>query len=229
MFEERVHDNRKNRFFSGGRCNAGGKEAGHNNTDGHATNSFVLFKHELLRLYRGAVRFFKGKSTNDPFIINDGRGQPLEFKNNERQSLERSLSDVSLQLNLYLNSGLVISAAFEELVTGSKDESEMSRFLVYVDAEAHRKNIPFENQLLVFAKELKIRSLLRFASLIIDNRNKGTELADKLERERMRMQSERLSAAKGKTKEAETRLCFPLMLLLIVLVVICIAPAMMNM
>lgn len=229
MFEKRIHDNRKNRFFTRGRGNAGRKEAGHNNTDGHASDRFVLLKHEFIRLYRGAVHFFKGKGNNDPFIIDDGCGKPLEFKNNERQSLERSLSDLSLQLNLYLNSGLVISAAFEELVKDCRDEGEMSRFLAYVEAEARRKNMAFENQLLVFAKELKIRNLLRFASLIIDNRSKGTELADKLERERLRMQSERLSAAKGKTKEAETRLCFPLMLYLIVLVIICIAPAMMNM
>jgi hypothetical protein len=101
--------------------------------------------------------------------------------------------------------------------------------LTYAKTESELKNISFEAALFDAAKRVRNRELLGLAVLLADNRQKGSELCEKLERERNRMNGGRLSDAKAKAKKAETKLCFPLMLLLIALVAICVAPAVMNM
>ena len=94
--------------------------------------------------------------------------------------------------------------------------------------EALSKNVSFETALFSAAKEIRSKALLRFSLLLLDGRNKGSELCDRLERERMQMMSGRLSDARARAKRAEAKLCFPLVLLLIALVAVCIAPALMN-
>ena len=123
----------------------------------------------------------------------------------------------------------MLSTALRELISDmDKNDTAASRLFRYVYEESKNKNIPFETVLFEAAKEMKSKDLLRFSLLLIDSRSKGSELCEKLERERIQMQNSRLSDARAKAKTAETKLCFPLMLLLIALVAICIAPAVMN-
>ena len=154
----------------------------------------------------------------------------MELKDNEIRSIESDISDLSFQLGLLLDAGLVASSAFDQLLLLNSDNYNLLyRMMRMLDAECKEKNTPLINDLFIFAQIIKSKSLMRFCSLVIDNRNKGNALADKLEKERSQSQNARLNLAKGKAKEAETKLCFPLMLLLISLIIICSAPALMQM
>ena len=153
----------------------------------------------------------------------------MEFENNEIRAVESQLYNISLQLSLYLNAGLVLSAALRELISDMDgSDTAPAKLLRQVYEVSCNKNMPFESVLFDAAKEMKSKDLLRFSLLLIDSRSKGSELCEKLERERIQMQNSRLSDARARAKTAETKLCFPLMLLLIALVAICIAPAVMN-
>ena len=143
---------------------------------------------------------------------------------------EAEIPSMTLQLILLLNAGLVVSAAFDELI----DKNEGSGHPLYIALASVREkalgeNLPFVSELYVFANTTGCRDLIRLSSLVLDHSSRGSELADKLEKERAQLWSSRLSLAKARIKEAETKLCLPLMLLLIVLVVISAAPALMTM
>ena len=84
------------------------------------------------------------------------------------------------------------------------------------------------NALYVYARQSGIRDLIRFASLALDCSGMGSELAEKLDRERQQLWNGRLNQAKARAREAETKLCLPLMILLLVLVVIAVAPALLE-
>ncbi len=129
-----------------------------------------------------------------------------------------------LELVLYLNAGMVLSAAVGEI---SKKErgSEVFRKVAEIKRRADASNLSFAAELYSFARTSGNREFMRIAMLILDHAGRGSELAEKLETERQRLWDSRLSRARTKAGEADTKLSLPLMLLLVSLVVICIAPA----
>ena len=137
---------------------------------------------------------------------------------------------MSMQLGLFLNAGLVVSSAFDELIEINKANTRpLYAALRSVQKGSREKNLPPFSELFLFARNIKSKALMRFALLVMDNKSKGSTLSDKLERETEQMQNESLSLAKAEAKKAETKLCFPLMLLLVSLIIICSAPALMQM
>ena len=230
MFKKRVSINREDRLSKRSQCGAVREEIGHDIADGNASGDTVLFRDEFLRLCRSFISGFGRKNNNDSVIIPDGFGGHLEFKDNEIRSLEAELPNMALQLSLFLEAGLVVSSAFDELIRlNEKSDRILYRLLVALDKECKEKNLPLINELFIFSQKVRSKALMRFSSLVLDNKSKGSSLAEKLDKERSQMQSSRLNLAKGKAKEAETKLCFPLMLLLISLITICSAPALMQM
>ena len=154
----------------------------------------------------------------------------MEFKDNEIGYLESELPNMALQLGLFLEAGLVVSSAFDELVALNAGNQKLLYKLLYaLDKSCKEKNLALINELFIFSQKLRSKALMRFSSLVLDNKTKGSALAEKLDKERVQMQNSRLNLAKGRAKEAETKLCFPLMLLLISLITICSAPALMQM
>lgn len=230
MFEERILVNRKNRLPKRGGVGSIRKEIRHYSFNGHASFDFTFLKSFFVRLYSSALRMLRGKNHNDYITIADGFGGTLELKDDELRSIEKEIPNMSLQLSLYLDAGLVVSMAFDELITANRDNDlALYKVLRALDKECREKNLPLINELFIFAQKIKSKSLMRFTSLVLDNKNKGNALADKLDKERSQLQNSRLNNAKAKAKEAETKLCFPLMLLLISLIIICSAPALMQM
>jgi len=152
------------------------------------------------------------------------------FEDSQTRALERDLINLNLQLNLYLSAGLVPDKALKEVAKDSMGiDKPLERVLVYCKSMSDSKNIPMDAALSDVAGKIKSRNLLRFAGIITDNRLRGSDLSEKLERERSLMQSDRLSTARALAKEAETKLSLPLSLLLVVLIGICIAPAVLSM
>ncbi len=147
-----------------------------------------------------------------------------------KEDFEREIPDMSLQLTLLLNAGLVVTAAFDELIELNRgSENPLYRALRLLRDRSSESNTSFVRELYIYSSKTGIREFIRFANLVMDGSERGSELADKLERERQQQWGGRLNAAKARAKEAETKLCLPLMILLIILVVICVAPAMIEM
>ncbi len=154
----------------------------------------------------------------------------MELKNHELETIELLLPAAMIRMNLYLNSGLVASAALHEFLYSVRTEKNiLSLILNSVLEKSQDRNLDFENELYAFSQQIRCKSLMRFAFLLMDNRDKGSELAEKFEREISSMQSLRISRAHSIANKSETKLCFPLTLLLLSLIIICIEPALMSM
>ena len=137
---------------------------------------------------------------------------------------------VVMQMILLLDAGLTVEAAFARLIAENEEqENPLYRSFSRLEAESKATNMPFVNLLYVYARQSGMRDLIRFASLALDCSGRGSELAEKLDRERQQLWGGRLNTAKAKAREAETKLSLPLMLLLVVMVVIAISPALLEM
>ena len=139
------------------------------------------------------------------------------------------MPNLSLQLTLLLNAGLVVTAAFDEILRANGDRPHpLYQILNRIRSHCDQTNESFVRALYRFSQTTGSRDFLRLATLVADHASRGSELADKLERERSHLWEGRLQQAQARAKEVETKLCFPLMLLLGVLVVISISPALME-
>ena len=79
---------------------------------------------------------------------------------------------------------------------------------------------------MTFAQSTGIRELIRFASIVTDNVDKGSSLAEKLEQEAHLLRSGQRKRAEELGRLADTKLSFPLMILLLILILIAVAPVM---
>ena len=157
----------------------------------------------------------------------DGLERELKRK---REAFSREIPNMSLQLILLLNAGLVASSAFEELVHENKG-SDNPLYIKLGQALQRSKdsNSSFTGELYELARKSEDKDFIRFANLVYENSARGSQLVEKLERERSSMWQERISKAKGRAKQAETKLSFPLVLLLFAIVLISVSPALLRM
>lgn len=147
-----------------------------------------------------------------------------------RKAFELQIPDMSLQMILLLNAGLVVESAFAELLSReSADDGPLYTIFRDLKALSRAKNTSFVTELYCYARKAASADLMRFATLVYEHAGRGSSLADKLEREREMQSSAKMSAARAKVRQAETRLCFPLILLLIALIIITALPSFMSM
>ena len=151
---------------------------------------------------------------------------------NKRKEKERlaaissEIPNVALQLILYLNAGLVVTAALDELVERNAEKNNPLYFdLRQIRESCRSSNTSFISELFAYSKSTGNRDFMRMCMLILENSGSGSELSRKLDSERDRLWRSKLSFAKARAKEAESKLCFPLAILLLVLVLISIMPA----
>ena len=145
-------------------------------------------------------------------------------------AFEQEIPNMTMQMILLLDAGLTVETAFARLIAENREqENPLYRAFARLEAESKATNMPFVNLLYVYARQSGLRDLIRFASLALDCSGRGSELAEKLDRERRQLWGSRLNTAKAKAREAETKLSLPLMLLLLVMVVIAISPALLEM
>lgn len=146
-----------------------------------------------------------------------------------KAAIEEEIPNLALQLILLLNAGLVVPAAFQEILAQNKENKNLLyAILEKLSSQSNQSNESFIKLFYSFAQKSGNRNLIRLLTLVSDHETKGSALAEKLQRERDILWESRLQGAKAKAKEAETKLCFPLMLLLLVLVTISIAPALLE-
>ena len=148
----------------------------------------------------------------------------------QKDLFEREIPNMAMQMILLLDAGLTVETAFARLISENEEQDNpLYRSFSRLEAESKATNMPFVNLLYVYARQSGMRDLIRFASLALDCSGRGSELAEKLDRERQQLWGSRLNTAKAKAREAETKLSLPLMLLLLVMVVIAISPVLLEM
>ncbi len=134
---------------------------------------------------------------------------------------------------LLLNGGLVLTDAFERIVTEHQKNGESGNYfyerLGEIYTNSIETNVPVEVQLSDFARNSGIREFIRVAAVIDDNICKGTSLTESLESESAYLWFSRKKKAEELGRLAETKMTFPLVILLVILIIITIAPAMLEM
>ena len=159
-----------------------------------------------------------------------------------RASVEKDLPEFISKLVLLLNAGLVFSSAYAKIVEDyernairSKDQNKKGKKrhlyaeLLEIQKRVEKTQTPLIFELKDFSQRCGVRDMIRLTAIISDNWNKGSTLAEKMEREGELMWIGRKKKAEEKGKLAETKLTFPLTILLLVLIMITVAPALLGM
>lgn len=150
-----------------------------------------------------------------------------------KESILRDFPDLVHKLVLLLNAGLVPTTALSK-ITDDYSSSVIERRILYEELFEIQKRVKETNhsiivQLRDFSKRTGIRELMRFSTILAENINKGTALAEKLEAEVELLWLSRKKNAEEKGRLAETKLTMPLVILLLVLIIITISPALLGM
>ena len=161
------------------------------------------------------------------FIRDDAAKRSMERR---RRAFDDQIPNMSFQMILLINAGLVVESAFSELLRQNEGSEEpLYKIMEDIKAASAAKNIPFVSELYCYARKAASPDLMRFSTLVYEHAGRGSSLADKLDQEREMIRSGRLSQARTKVRQAETKLCFPLMLLLLVLIIITASPSFLSM
>lgn len=139
--------------------------------------------------------------------------------------LSTSLPSFNDQILMMLESGLVLSEAFQRAVASNEDDAgPFGDFLRIVKMNSERSG---QDPILVYKQEAycgKNRALSRQAGLLCEYREKGSDFTPLLRRESERLWEERKRLAEKSGKKAETKLVLPLSVLLISLLIVTTAP-----
>ena len=147
-----------------------------------------------------------------------------------REEFEAEIPNMSFQMILLLNAGLVVESAFTELLRQNRDSaSPLYRIFRDISDRAALRNVSFVSELYAFSQGSRSADLIRFSTLVYEHTSRGASLADKLQQERDIMWQSRVNLAKTKVRQAETKLCFPLVLLLLSLIIITAVPSFLGM
>lgn len=153
----------------------------------------------------------------------------------QKELIKKDFPDFINKLVLLLNAGLVVSSAISRIVTdyknyaSIKNEKALYEELYEINRKVKESNASMTAELKNFAQRSGVKEVMRFASIVAENINKGSILAEKLEAEGAILWKSRKGRAEELGKLAETKLTFPLVILLGVLVMIIISPALMEM
>ena len=151
-----------------------------------------------------------------------------------RESVMKELPEFLGRLTLLLGAGMILTSAFEKIMTDSKLTKGRNDTYFYsqmnrIAEDFKRTKTPVHKGIEEFAKRSRVKEFIRVSGIISDNVDKGTELTEKLDAESGAMWFARKQNMEEKGRMAESKLIAPLMLMLVILVVITVAPALMEM
>lgn len=150
-----------------------------------------------------------------------------------RRNIKRMLPGFNQQLVLLMNSGLVLSDAYERIAIGymqkkGKKES-FEKLIIEIYKEEKRTGESLSTVIKRYSHNLCHREFSRLAAVITEHEYRGNDLRDKLLDESRMLWEERKKDAEAAGKTGETKLSFPLGILLVVLIMITAAPAVLEM
>jgi pilus assembly protein TadC len=152
-----------------------------------------------------------------------------------REGIRRDFPGFLNKLLLLLNAGLVLTSAVERIADDYADhrrEGEERCFYEELCGMKNRmraSNTTLAMEFADMATRSGQREVLRFSTILADNIDRGSALADKLAQESEMLWRIRTKDAEEKGRLAETKLTFPMALQLLVIILITVAPAVMDM
>ena len=150
-----------------------------------------------------------------------------------REDIFNTLPGFLNQLLLLMNSGLIMQDAFCHIAKnyGGLPAERQNYFTgevhrIYENSVKNNENviIGFYN----FSRFSNVKELTRVAAVLMENRDKGTDLWEKLAEHSQTLWEERKRRALEKIRLTESKMSFPLGILLMSLIIITAAPAMMQ-
>jgi hypothetical protein len=152
-----------------------------------------------------------------------------------RESMKLDFPDFLAKLLLLLNAGLVVSSAVARIADDYKarrrvgEEHIFYEELLDMEDRMRASNTGLTAEFTSLAMRSGQREIMRFSSILSDNIDKGSTLADKLTQEEHTLRLVRKRSAEERARVAETKLTFPMALELAAVILITIAPAVMQM
>lgn len=139
------------------------------------------------------------------------------------------LPDFINKIVLLMNAGLVLTAAFDTIVSERREEKEkFYQKLREINNNLKCSNSSFPLEFRKYAVEVGERQILRLSNVINDGIDKGSELTIKLEKESELMWHMMKKSAEEKGRIAESKLSFPMGIMMLVLITVTTAPALMT-
>ncbi|MDR1272596.1 MAG: type II secretion system F family protein, partial [Clostridiales Family XIII bacterium] len=152
-----------------------------------------------------------------------------------RDEIEREFPNFLGKLSLLLGAGLTITSAIERIADGYEAVRERTgRKILYEELASVRDRMkasgtPLTAEFAEMAKKSGLKEVLRFSSVLADNIDKGSVLAEKLDAERELLWETRKKDAEKRGRVAETKLVFPMALQLFAVIVVTVAPTALEM
>lgn len=152
-----------------------------------------------------------------------------KFKKESQEDILNNLPGYINRLLVLYRSGKTLDEALleahSESLKGGFFQDEMER--IRKNCQDNRED--FLVALNRFAMATEVREFKRFTNLLLENRNRGSELTFKLDAERQEMWDKRRSRAIEAGKRAETKMVIPMTIVLLALIMITAAPAFLQM
>lgn len=168
------------------------------------------------------------------FIVYGSRFNKIKKTETEsRDSVIRELPQFLNKITLMMEGGIVLTDAIDRIIEEREVNSGADNYfygrLSDIRMLVIETNGNYGKEILNFARNTGVHEFIRIANIIMDNVEKGADLAEKLEAESRYLWFERKKKAEEAGKMAETKLTFPLVILLMSLIIMTIAPAMLEM
>ena len=137
------------------------------------------------------------------------------------------------QLLLLMNSGLTVQEAFEKIGEGysslrDERQNHLTREISALLEASRRNGESVITGFYRFSRFSGVKELTRAANILMENRDRGTDLWEKLAEQGEALWAGRKSAALEEIRLAESKMSFPLGIMLMALIIITAAPAMMQ-
>ncbi|MDR2771114.1 MAG: type II secretion system F family protein [Clostridiales Family XIII bacterium] len=152
-----------------------------------------------------------------------------------RRGMIKDFPEFIDKLLLMLNAGLVVSAAVSriaadyELRKANGKPRPLYEELAAIRQRVENTNASLSVELNRMASRSGLRELMRFASIVADNIDKGSALAEKLKAEGELVWKLRRKDMEEAGRLAETKMILPMTLTLLTLILITMAPAVLDM
>lgn len=162
------------------------------------------------------------------------------MKSKIKKAIEKNNNDIIMtlpgfinQLLLLMHSGVILNDAFCKIAEGyGKLDKERQNYFtnqvyhVYASSQSNGENVI--TAFCKFGRTSNVKELARVSAILTENRNRGSDLWEKLAEQSESLWEERKRAALGRIRISESKMSFPLGILLIALIMITAAPAMLQ-
>lgn len=167
-------------------------------------------------------------------ILQSRRRATRQQKEAERKEILHSLPRFTNQLLLMMNSGVILSDAFDRICRSyamlpSSGCGLLEKNMVELMQSLRTGDRSAATLFMDMAGKYTVKELMRLASVLRENEKRGSDIVENLARESDYLWENRKIVAKERGKMIDTKMVYPLGMLLILLIIITMAPAMLAM